>query len=220
MSIVSAWNTWNMMLYLVMQQLLQWAQQYIFLCPQKLRGASDKNTYQRTQLEHMYGWTAYCYEHESRELSDNSGTIQAQFRSWQYLILSLAGSQNLCQTMIKPSDYCIMLWTLWTLCYAMVLEKLWLQHVQGSINNRCSKDKKCDIWKSRLFCVCSYIVEQCTVQNKELPWNWRGLWWVMLSIRFTGFGWNTIRVSIDRVDLCQTHCKQVPDFFSSAADSK
>ncbi len=27
-----------------------------------------------------------------------------------------------------------------------------------------------------------------------------------------GSSWNTIRVSTDRVNLCQTHCKQVPDF--------
>ena len=40
----------------------------------------------------------------------------------------------------------------------------------------------------------------------------KGLWWVMLTIRFTGFGWNTMRVSIDHMDLFQTHCKQVPDF--------
>ncbi len=31
-------------------------------------------------------------------------------------------------------------------------------------------------------------------------------------LKSTGSGWNTIKVSIDRVDLCQTHCKQVPDF--------
>ncbi len=31
-------------------------------------------------------------------------------------------------------------------------------------------------------------------------------------LKSTGSGWNTLRVSIDRVDLCQTHCKQVPDF--------
>ncbi len=30
-------------------------------------------------------------------------------------------------------------------------------------------------------------------------------------LKSTGLGWNAIRVSIDRVDLCQTHCKQVPD---------
>ncbi len=32
-------------------------------------------------------------------------------------------------------------------------------------------------------------------------------------LKSTGSGWNTKRVSIDRVDLCKTHCKQVPDFF-------
>ncbi len=37
-----------------------------------------------------------------------------------------------------------------------------------------------------------------------------GLYQLLKSI---GSGWNTIWVSIDRVDLCQTHCKQVPDFF-------
>ncbi len=29
---------------------------------------------------------------------------------------------------------------------------------------------------------------------------------------FIGFGWNTIRVSIINMGLCQTHCTQVPDF--------
>ncbi len=31
-------------------------------------------------------------------------------------------------------------------------------------------------------------------------------------IKSMGLDWNTICVSVDRVDLCQTHCKQVPDF--------
>ncbi len=31
-------------------------------------------------------------------------------------------------------------------------------------------------------------------------------------LKSTESGWNTIRVSTDRVDLCQTHFKQVPDF--------
>ena len=31
-------------------------------------------------------------------------------------------------------------------------------------------------------------------------------------LKSTGLSWNTIRVSIDGVNLCQTHYKQVPDF--------
>ena len=38
------------------------------------------------------------------------------------------------------------------------------------------------------------------------------LWWVMPPNEIHGSSWNTIRVSIDHMDLCQTHCKQVPDF--------
>ena len=38
-----------------------------------------------------------------------------------------------------------------------------------------------------------------------------GLYKLIKSMRSD---WDTIRVSIDRVDLGQTHCKQVPDFFS------
>ncbi len=36
-----------------------------------------------------------------------------------------------------------------------------------------------------------------------------GLYQLIKSI---GMDWNTIGVSVNRVDLCQTHCKQVPDF--------
>ena len=36
-----------------------------------------------------------------------------------------------------------------------------------------------------------------------------GLYQLLKSI---GSDWNTITVSIDRVDHCQTHCKQVPEF--------
>ncbi len=39
--------------------------------------------------------------------------------------------------------------------------------------------------------------------------NCDGLYQLLKSI---GSDWNTIGVSIDCVDLCQTHCKQVPDF--------
>ncbi len=36
-----------------------------------------------------------------------------------------------------------------------------------------------------------------------------GLYQLIKSMRLD---WNTIWVSIDHMDLCQTHCKQVPDF--------
>ncbi len=31
-------------------------------------------------------------------------------------------------------------------------------------------------------------------------------------LRFNGFGWNTIRISVVRVELCQTHQLQLPGF--------
>ncbi len=51
--------------------------------------------------------------------------------------------------------------------------------------------------------------------SKSCVWHMfsgKGLWWVMQTNRFTGFGWNTVRVSIDRVDLCQTHCNRCLTF--------
>ncbi len=38
------------------------------------------------------------------------------------------------------------------------------------------------------------------------------LWWAMPPNKNHGSAWNTIWVSTDHMDLCQTHCKQVPDF--------
>ncbi len=47
-------------------------------------------------------------------------------------------------------------------------------------------------------------------------WVWHmyygvGLWWVVPPNKINVSHWNTVWVSIDRLDLCQTHCKQVPD---------
>ncbi len=39
------------------------------------------------------------------------------------------------------------------------------------------------------------------------------LWWAMPPNKNHGSAWNTIWISTDRMNLCQTHCKQVPDFF-------
>ena len=38
------------------------------------------------------------------------------------------------------------------------------------------------------------------------------LWWAMPPNKNHGSAWNTIWVSTDRMNLCQTHYKQVPDF--------
>ena len=37
--------------------------------------------------------------------------------------------------------------------------------------------------------------------------------WVVPPNKIHGSHWNTVWIPIDRMDLCQTHCKQVPDFF-------
>ncbi len=52
-------------------------------------------------------------------------------------------------------------------------------------------------------------------------WVWHmfcgvGLWWVIPPNKIHGLYWNTAWVSIDPVDLCQTHCKQVPDISSAS----
>ncbi len=38
------------------------------------------------------------------------------------------------------------------------------------------------------------------------------LWWAMPLHIFHWSCWDTIWIPTDRMDLCQTHCKQVPDF--------
>ncbi len=49
-------------------------------------------------------------------------------------------------------------------------------------------------------------------------WVWhmfcgRDLWWAIPLHIFHWSCWDTIWIPIDHMDLCQTHCKQVPDFF-------
>ncbi len=47
-------------------------------------------------------------------------------------------------------------------------------------------------------------------------WVWHmfcgvGLWWAIPPNKINGSYWNTVWVSVDRMDLCQTHCRQVLD---------
>ena len=49
------------------------------------------------------------------------------------------------------------------------------------------------LWVWHMFC------DQCS-------------WWAMPPNKSHGSGWDTIWVPADHVNLCQTHCKQVPDF--------
>ena len=69
-----------------------------------------------------------------------------------------------------------------------------------------------------------WVVVQCSKCCGQL-WVWHmfygvGLWWVIPPNKVHGLHWNTVWFPIDRMDLCQTHCKQVPVFSCAPASGQ
>ena len=62
--------------------------------------------------------------------------------------------------------------------------------------------------------ICRMFLEAICCCGQLWVWHMfcgKGLWWVMPPNEIHRSHWNTNGVSIDRMDLCQAHCKQVPE---------